>query len=210
MTTKRKNIPSNPAGKINAAEPWRRMPDEGTKTYQRFVAYCEMGPTRSVAELWRQIGKKPSMSALRQQCYKWRWQDRARAYDQKKLEKQLGDRQLVRESARQMLMDRCADAADTLDQIRRGRMSPGDMEVVLDRHGEPAGERPVISPAVRLKAAREILSLAGLSPAKRYEITGRDGGELALAARVAVSDLSTDQLRSLLAAFGGETDKDAT
>jgi len=198
------------SGTKDKINPWDQLEGEKPRDYQRFLDYLSLGPARTVRRLierYESEGKKAfSVSLYAKLSMRYDWVERARAYDYTELSARLEDRTQARELARQVLVDSAAETAGILVALRDGQMDRGDTEPVLDRHGDVTGERSVVPPATRLASAKEILSLAGLTPPKRIELTGKDGEELKLRARVAVSDLSTEQIGALLATFGGDGD----
>lgn len=63
-----------------APEPWDRMPREGARAFEAFVAYRDMGPARSTAKVAKQLGK--SKALMDQWSSKWSWVARTRAWDE--------------------------------------------------------------------------------------------------------------------------------
>lgn len=66
------------------AHEWDRLPDEPQRAYADFVQYLELGARRTFREAWRKAGKgskgHPSGSFNRASM-KYRWRERALAYD---------------------------------------------------------------------------------------------------------------------------------
>lgn len=68
--------------KIN---PWERQPGESEKAYEAFCIYRDAGEKRSINMVYQKCTK--SVSLLRRWSVRWRWVERAAAYD-KDLERQ--------------------------------------------------------------------------------------------------------------------------
>lgn len=68
---------------------WDRRPMEGPEAYQTFLAYRDMGPTRSLERLrqrWTEAGpsdraKAPALSQLKEWSSRWTWSFRVDAWD---------------------------------------------------------------------------------------------------------------------------------
>jgi hypothetical protein len=58
---------------------FNQLPNEGPKAYQAFMAYCEMGPDRSLSSLSKSI--KKSKSLLSRWSAQYDWVYRASTYD---------------------------------------------------------------------------------------------------------------------------------
>ena len=72
-----------PDGKAEEPNPWERMPGESDKAFAKFCAYRDMGAGRSLARLCQlHPGNKGwGHRAVEDLCSRWRWVDRARAWD---------------------------------------------------------------------------------------------------------------------------------
>jgi|GEM_PF-2392634 hypothetical protein len=82
--------------RMDATQPWERQPKEPTQLYERFQRYLLLGPARSVyaayraelAERARARQKKLSITrtglpqSWREQSKRWRWSERAQAFDE--------------------------------------------------------------------------------------------------------------------------------
>ena len=69
-------------------KPWHQLPDEPPDWYDRFHTFLNLGPSRSLTAAyreWTNSNGKPS-STSSHQYHKWRWKERAMAYDQAKRE----------------------------------------------------------------------------------------------------------------------------
>ena len=64
---------------MDSQNPWEQLPYESDRMYRDFKLYLEMTPPRSVTLLAKQNGV--TGPALRATARKYRWKDRARAYD---------------------------------------------------------------------------------------------------------------------------------
>ncbi len=80
-------------------KPWHQQPDEPPDWYDRFHAFLNLGPSRSLTAAYRKWANstgKPS-STTSQQYHKWRWKERAMAYDQAKREEKVARESEARE-----------------------------------------------------------------------------------------------------------------
>lgn len=59
--------------------PWQRTKGESGKAYEAFLVYRDMGATRSLAGVAASLGKSGSL--IRRWKLQWRWEVRARAWD---------------------------------------------------------------------------------------------------------------------------------
>ncbi len=70
-----------------------RLPGESNKTYGYLLAFCRMGPTRTLAEMGRRFGRTPeSFGSFH--ARRWNWKERVAACD---AAVQAADERLVRE-----------------------------------------------------------------------------------------------------------------
>jgi hypothetical protein len=128
-------------GKTEETKPWERMPAESDKAFAKFCAYRDMGPQRSLAKL-RQLhaGEKGwTRGAIEDLCSRWRWVDRAAAWDDEQ------DR--ARSEAQTRMIAEMAErqARDGLDmqKLARGAMAkwvkqdPQTGQLVLARQLSP-------------------------------------------------------------------------
>jgi len=98
-------------------EPWERQPNESPKAFGRFCAYLEMRPQRSLTELARR--QKVTLSAIKQLSSRWRWRDRAAAWERELGHAQLETAAKQSDEARQrQLRD-----AITLQQLARAQLA---------------------------------------------------------------------------------------
>lgn len=58
---------------------WERQPGEGQKPYEAARIYFELGPSRSLAEVARVLGKH--RETVRRYSTRFQWRERARAFD---------------------------------------------------------------------------------------------------------------------------------
>lgn len=118
--------------------PWNRQPGETTKAYSAFVHYLKLGTERSVSKALRSADKLPTNRRHWQRwASKYRWADRAAAYDTDHLESQINERHTKREAVRQKWIDDLQDMQHELRNLSRGIMRPGDQQIVTDRDGKP-------------------------------------------------------------------------
>lgn len=62
-----------------AIEPWERQPNEGTKPFEAFCLYRDMGSERTLLKVSRQLGKSETL--IQRWSFTHKWSDRCRAYD---------------------------------------------------------------------------------------------------------------------------------
>ena len=62
-------------------EPWERLTGESAKAYASFVLYRDMGPERSLRKVAEGGESTAKIRQLEKWSVKWRWVDRAQAYD---------------------------------------------------------------------------------------------------------------------------------
>ena len=68
----------------NSPKPWQQQPDEPPVWYNRFHIYLKLSPSRTLPtayRIWTGSHGRPSKTA-RNKAKKWRWEERAIAYDQ--------------------------------------------------------------------------------------------------------------------------------
>ena len=61
------------------ARPWERQPDEPEQAYSMFLAYRDMGPSRTIRKVAHDLGIAPAASG--QLCTRHNWAERCRAWD---------------------------------------------------------------------------------------------------------------------------------
>nr|BDD48118.1 hypothetical protein 34 [Balneolaceae bacterium] len=102
--------------------PWEQLPGETNKAYDRFVAYLEMGPDRSLDKVRQKYTKNTS---YKRYLAKWssehNWVKRAEAYDRHQIKKDMENREEARELVRQKILNRAGEAADRLIDIALGK-----------------------------------------------------------------------------------------
>jgi hypothetical protein len=79
------------------AHPWDRQPGESDKQYGHFLAYRDLGPARTVGRAYRRAtnqgeftrgqGAKRAPGFFRRLAQRWRWQERAGAWDVRNLQR---------------------------------------------------------------------------------------------------------------------------
>ena len=167
---------------------------ETAKAISAFGLYRDMGPGRSLEKVAAAMGHPRS---YRQQLAKWsgafKWVARIAEYDHAELREALGQRKIVREKSLQKMIDAMDLATDVLIQI----MTDTQAIPVLDRQGNPVGERPLVAASTKLEAASKLLGIAGLVPVKRLEMVDTSGEALDEAADLARS-LSDSQLAGMI------------
>jgi hypothetical protein len=181
--------------------PWDQLPSETGKEYNLFLHFLEMGIKRSVNKLV--VAKLGAVSYISGLCKKHDWRDRAAQYDRYNLIQAVDARQETIEYTRQVFFDHAISAAEAVVGLATGRMEPGDTMPVLNRHGDVVGEKPIVTPAVRLKALVRTLELVGLTVPKRVELDAAEPPALE-SAKGALEQLGESELEKLAAIFEGE------
>ena len=175
--------------------------------------YCAMGPTRSLSTLAEQMGHPPGyLGQLKRWSARYGWQRLAAEHDHAALREGLGQREIVKERALQMLVDWLPEAAQTLYDI----MTDSDRLPILDRHGEqaldPDGQpmyKPAVAVSTRLEAAKALMGIGGMVPVRRTEHVDRTEESLDAAANV-VRSLSPAQVDGLIKILDSEVKPDGT
>lgn len=199
------------------ASEWRTYPGETSTASTAFKLYYEMGPGRSLRRLAKAQGR-PEERTLAGWSSKDEWQRRATEGDSEELKRGTETRRATREAVMQQLFDSAIDAARIIIAIKRGRMPDGDVDPLLDRHGNPILDaegnqicRPRIKASTRLQAAIRILESIGITPPKRVEMSGPDGMEVGVVTEMfdSLSDEALDKVMEILDADREEQDKDS-
>lgn len=63
------------------AELWERLPGESSRAYSVFCEYRDLGPERSLDKLKQKLNKSRTKSTLARWSGKYKWVERAKAYD---------------------------------------------------------------------------------------------------------------------------------
>lgn len=163
-----------------------------------FKIYRDLGPKRSTKEAAELTGK--NRGVVERWCTRYRWVKLCEEYDNRALREKLGQRETVRETALQSIIDKMQIAIDKVfDVLTDDRKLP-----VLDRQGEqmlgPDGEplyRPIVKPSTQLQAAQVVLGIGGLVAVKRTETIDRTGEDIDRAAGV-MSTMTPAQLKRLV------------
>lgn len=166
----------SPTGPVVPA--WHRLPDESTKTYDRFVSYLAMGAQRSYRAISLHYGV--TESAIQRQAKRYKWASRAAAYDQEMINKDLNSLQDIRENIRETLLSKAPDFVETITRCA-------------------AGNYHHTRPAIALQAAIKGLELCGFVPPRRSD--PRPDNDDQKSARDSVSKLSDSQLAKLIEAL---------
>lgn len=75
------------------AQPWERQPGEGTKAYEAFAIYRDMGSDRSIAKVADKLGKSEAL--LHRWSSRYDWVRRVASWDD----------ELARQTARELMRD---------------------------------------------------------------------------------------------------------
>ena len=177
------------------------------KAYEAFEIFRDLGPSRTLTQVAEITGKHI------QQLYKWsskyKWMRLCVEYDNKDLKKKLGERESIRETALQTIIDRMHTAIDKVFSV----MTDDRQLPVFDRQGEqvigPDGKpcyKPLVKASTQLQAAQMILGIGGLVAVKRTEVVNKTAEDIDRAAGI-MSTMTPDQLRRLVADLknNGET-----
>lgn len=104
-------IKENGVGYVSAKKPWDRLEDEREVAFQRFVVYRE--GRRNLSELAREWGIKHQ--TLRGQAFRYRWAQRAAAYDQEVVQR-------TREEARKQAIIEAETKRVALEEATRDQV----------------------------------------------------------------------------------------
>jgi hypothetical protein len=99
---------------------FKRLPNEGPKAYQAFMAYCEMGHRRSLSKLAEALGKRKSL--LSRWSSKYTWVDRSSAYDNhlhevrmKEIEDEIVENERKRAEIARVLIEKASEGLEDID-----------------------------------------------------------------------------------------------
>jgi len=162
------------------AEPWERLVGEGTKRFEAFAKYRDMGPERSLAKVAQALGKTTSL--MERWSAEDSWVHRVTAWDEEQdriwrgqqvsYRREVGRRQLRIANAMQ------GQLVNRLAELDVSTLGPADLARWLE---------------VTSKVQRQ-----ALGQGDRTELTGADGGPVQLEA------LSPDQARARLRDLAAE------
>jgi len=150
---------------------WERQPRETSRSYELFCTYRNMGVERSLRKMKASVNGSPSVRRLQLLSARWKWVDRARAYDDH-LER---ERRIQQEKERLAMHARHAKVAllgmnvavkgleNLLTKVQSGdgSVAPGDLTRLLDT-------------AVRVER------LARGEASDSHEVSGPGGGPIRL------------------------------
>jgi len=189
------------------SKPWHKRKAETVKAYKAFAAYLQM-PKRSLERLAKDRGWR--LSSLSGWSARHAWQERVGQYEAEQLAKDMERRDEAKERLRQKLFDEASEALSTLFGLLRGQI-PDEAATIaqMSREGEEVGRLPVVKPGTLKEIIFGILDRIGLGPAKRVELTGKDGKDLEIQARHKLMQMDTEtlaQIREVLKG-GGENNE---
>jgi len=175
-------------------KPWSRQKGETPKAFEAFGQYLKLGPKRSLA-IVADAHHRGNVRKLETWSAKYGWVERVAAFDAEQLAKDMERREEHKERLRQELFDEASAALAILFGLLRGQV-PADAATVaqLNKQGQVIGEIPIVKPGTLKEIIFGILDRIGLGPAKRVELTGRDGENIELLARHKLETLDTDTL----------------
>ncbi len=150
-----------------------RLPGESAKAYGYLLAYCRMGPTRTLAEMSRRFGRTP-------ECFgsfhgrRWNWKERVAAYD---AAVQAADERLVREereNAERLRLRRVVEAREIYWDLSRRLLA------VIERMLEEAenSEKWSHGAIARFALVAESLMRAAVEPLEVGEVPSAVQGQL--------------------------------
>lgn len=114
---------------MSAPDPMHRRPGESSLAHRSLYEYLWMGPERSLAKLARKQKRGRSdrpdagLTQLKKWSVRWRWRDRATAYDDEQMRVDIAYRDAGR------LLDQVADAEINLGLARLAKDAAGDLTV---------------------------------------------------------------------------------
>src|SRR5262249_36556057 len=131
----------NEAATYATADPWDRQPGEPARWFHRFTRFCIAGPTRKVVAVWNQElaanndergakGGKRAKSVSRGHrmpgcwstaCDRWRWRERAEAWDAEQVRRDRADLERARKAAVAKHCELGALAVDVSERKLRSR-----------------------------------------------------------------------------------------
>lgn len=115
-------------------ELWERQPDEGARAYEAFCLYRDMGASRSLRRVVRDIDK--SLTTIGIWSSEHNWVERCKAWDAEQdriaREAQLDEIRKMRERHAQLAMDMLEKVVAGLDHINPYEMSPNEMARIVD------------------------------------------------------------------------------
>jgi hypothetical protein len=160
------------------AEPvWRVQPDEPPDAYAQFVEYCALVPDqRNIRNAYRAITHNPIANLVplkfRNTVYRWRWQERAAAWDFFKVQ-QRGQQWMERDDARRerdyTMGEKLLDVAgDALDVISSSSLAEQPMSVArFIQLAQDLREKAI--PRVSLDSPDEVKALLESLPPERAQ-----------------------------------------
>lgn len=171
-------------------QPWLHQPDETATAHAAFTVYLALGPSRTHEKTREALGR--TKAGYVRVLEKWSaandWVARAAAFDGFELDAKLDGRTRAREVARQMYVDALPALVDL------------ELRYLMDT---PAEKRD----GNWLRMLRDAIDRAGVSAPKRVELTGAEGGAIALSnadQANALDSLSDEELWCLVDMVRGE------
>lgn len=145
-------------------DPWDRQPAESERQFSRFRSYVELGRTRTLkqlAEMLHTMGDQVTHRSLYQYSYRFRWSERAEAYDRDQdrhhREQLMAARRDMIDRHRKVARNLQGKALQRLASLPVNELSPLDVVRMLR-----------LSVLIEHKAIGE--------PDQRLTVTGADGG----------------------------------
>lgn len=114
---------------------WERLPDEGSKAFEAFAIYRDMGlKERSIAKVSKQLGK--SKALMDRWSSRYQWVERAAAWDKEQdrvaREAQLEDIKKMRKRHADLATAMLAKAAKALLRIPDDEIKAGDLSRMVE------------------------------------------------------------------------------
>lgn len=174
---------------VPLAPGWRQLDEEPAAAYECFLAYLDQPAAHRT---YREAARRAQVpdSRVLEYASEWRWRTRAEAFDRWDLDQRLAERETRVGRARQALGDAAEALASSLLDLALGRQYDRELGRYVPRY---------VPPNVQLSALRTALDRAGVSAARRVEISGPDGAPIPVEAKAAVAELPIEKLREIQA-----------
>nr|WSZ96857.1 hypothetical protein OH820_15360 [Streptomyces sp. NBC_00857] len=161
-------------------EPWERQSGESPQAFEAFAAYRDLGVTRSVAKVARELGK--STTLLFRWSKQYAWVMRATAYDRDQdrvflAEQQQARRDIARRHAK-LAQAFLGKAVARLQALDPRELSPAELlryfQVAAEIERRAAGEEPAGAVAQGSAEGADLASLSDEDRRSRMELLRRE------------------------------------
>jgi len=179
--------------------PWHKQPGESEPAYQAFLAFRDLGPGRTVAEVSKELAKSRQM--IDRWCQRHGWRERAAPWDRDVDERHRRERARRRKQIVD-LHDRAATAllAEAAKRLRPIPMIDKDGTILRDAHGEPylvpldASELTATANALDKAIRHQRLALGLPTEHTKQDVALRDTLAQTIETQLVVSTIITEQL----------------